>query len=196
MVAGKRLPSPQRREQILDATRRIVVSEGYHAASIERVAAACEITRTVIYQQFGGLAGLLVALIDREVDRAHQGFRRAVAQPAADGDDPFTTAVGGIFDAVDAAPDTWRMLLLPVEGGPPELHERLARARAVVRSYLRNITGDDEDPDLSVRILHAASDELVRLHLTDPSAYPTERLLAQARRVAQAIIRVDSPGRG
>jgi len=190
MGARKRLPSPQRREQILDETRRIVVGEGYHAVSIERVAAACEVTRTVIYQQFGSLAGLLVALIDREVDHAFQGFRRAVARPPAEGDDPFTTAVAGILDAVDAAPDTWRMFMLPAEGGPPELHERLARARAVTRSYLRNITGDDQDPDLSVRILHAAADELVRLHLTDPAAYPAERLLTQARRVAQAMIRV------
>jgi NAD(P)-dependent dehydrogenase (short-subunit alcohol dehydrogenase family) len=42
----------------------------------------------------------------------------------------------GVLDAVDANPATWRMFMLPSEGGPPELYERLAQAQAVVRGYL------------------------------------------------------------
>lgn len=96
--------------------------------------------------------------------------------------------LAGILDAVDAAPATWRMLMLPAEGGPPELHRRLARARAVTRAHLHKITGHHDDPDLSIRVLHALADELVRLRLIDPDDHPVDRLLAQSRRIARACL--------
>lgn len=184
MTTRRRLAGPERRAQILDATRRIVVEQGYEAVTYDRVAEACGVTRTVIYQQFESLPGLLVALIDQEVERAFAGFRDAAARAAQPGQDPYTTALAGILEAIDAAPDTWRMFMLPAEGGPPELHQRLARARATTRSYLGKITGHHADPELSVRVLHAAADEFVRLRLTEPDRFPIERLLAQARRLA------------
>ncbi|MFG2004152.1 TetR/AcrR family transcriptional regulator [Spirillospora sp. NPDC048911] len=188
MTTRRRLSGPQRRAQILDVTCRIVVEQGYHAVTIDRVAEECGVTRTVLYQQFESLPGLLVALIDREVERAFTGFREAAARPVPPGEDPFTSALAGVLDAADAAPATWRMFMFPAEGGPPELHERLAQARAVTRSHLQKITGHHADPDLSIRVLHAVADELVRLRLTDPDAYPADRLLAQARRIAQATL--------
>lgn len=191
MTTRRRLSGPQRRAQILDITCRIVVEQGYHAVTLDRVAEECGVTRTVIYQQFESLPGLLVALIDREVDRAFAGFRRAATRPVAVGEDPFTSALAGVLDAVDEAPATWRMFMLPAEGGPPELHQRLAQARALTRSYLHKITGHHADPELSVRVLHAVADELVRLRLTDPDNHPVDRLLAQARRIAGATLSHD-----
>ncbi|GAA3207345.1 TetR/AcrR family transcriptional regulator [Actinocorallia longicatena] len=187
MTTRRRLSGPERRAQILDATRLIVVEEGYHAVTYDRVAAACGVTRTVIYQQFESLSGLLVAMIDREIEHAFAGFREAVARPLPPGEDPFTHAVAGVLDAVDAAPTTWRLFMLPAEGGPPELHQRLARARAVTRSHLSRITGHHTDPELSIRILHAVADELVRLRLTAPAAHPPSRLLAQARLLSRTL---------
>ncbi|MEO3787256.1 TetR/AcrR family transcriptional regulator [Actinocorallia sp. B10E7] len=188
MTTRRRMSGPQRRAQILDATCRIVVEQGYHAVTFERVAEECGVTRTVLYQQFDTLPGLLVALIDREVEHAFTGFRHAAARPVPSGEDPFTAALAGVLEAVDAAPATWRMFMLPAEGGPPELHQRLARARAVTRSHLQKITGHQDDPDLSIRVLHAVADELVRLRLTDPDTYSVDRLLAQARRIARAAL--------
>jgi AcrR family transcriptional regulator len=193
MTTRRRLSGPQRRAQILDVACRIVVEQGYHAVTMDRVAEECGVTRTVLYQQFKTLPGLLVALIDREVERAFAGFREAVARPVPTGEDPFTSALAGVLAAADAAPATWRMFMLPAEGGPPELHQRLAQARAVTRSHLQRITGHHADPELSIRVLHAVADELVRLRLTDPDAYPVERLLAQARRIAQATLGLRTP---
>ena len=51
-----------RREQILDITHAIVDAEGFHAATINRIATEAGVTRTVIYQQFGDLSRLFVAL--------------------------------------------------------------------------------------------------------------------------------------
>lgn len=182
-VTQYRMPGPQRREQILDVCRDIVAIEGYSAATINRVAADSGVTRTVIYQQFGGHVGMLIALIDREAERAARGFAAAITEnPAAQ--HTFPDAMAGVLAAVDADPATWRMCLMPSEGAPPELYERLDQDRATVRAYITDVirahtqAADIADVELAARTLHAAADEIVRLHLTDPKTYTTQRLVA------------------
>jgi AcrR family transcriptional regulator len=175
------MPGPQRRDQILDACRTVIDTEGFAAATINRIAADCGVTRTVIYQQFVSHAGMLVALIDREWDRAAMGFAEGAGIPGTP-HRTFREGVAGVLAAVDANPATWRLLLMPPEGGPPELFERIATARANVRAYLSERIQTPRgrgvpDVELSARTLHAVLDEIVRLRLTDPAAYPTSRLL-------------------
>lgn len=75
------------------------------------------------------------------------------------------------------------MFLMPSEGGRPELYERLAQARSSVRTYLADAllarARAVPDKDLTVRMIHAASDEIVRLRLSEPDIYTVDRLLAQ-----------------
>lgn len=191
-----------RREQILDAVRDIVDVAGFHAVSLERVAQACGITRTLIYQQFGNLSGMLLAMVDREFERAAQGFLQAGTRPPAKGQSRFAAGVAGVLEAVDAAPATWRMLLMPTQGGPPELYERLSQARTLTRSHLDAglqaadpalATLTNPDRELAIGMLHAMSEELVRLRLQDPAAYTVERLLAQAEWLARALFQRKAP---
>jgi AcrR family transcriptional regulator len=177
-----------RREQILDIAHAIVDARGFHAASVARVASEAGVTRTVVYQQFGDLTGLFIALVDREADRAAHQFSEAVS---GTGDDVLEETFAGVLSAADAHPATWRLFLVPPEGAPPELHERLAAARALVRAYLVEalITIDPDLPDVeyTARILLAAGDELLRLRLANPDEATTERLLAHVARLSEAL---------
>ncbi len=186
----------QRREQIMDAARDLAVAEGFHAATLERIAQACGITKTLIYQQFGNLSGLLLAMVEREFDRAAAGFTAARQRPPQPGQSGFAAGVAGVLEAVDAAPATWRMILLPSQGGPPELYERLDEARRLTREALvadllaadpalASLTNPDHEA--AIALLHAMSEELVRLRLSDPAAFTVERLLAQAEWLAKAM---------
>ena len=69
------------------------------------------------------------------------------------------------------------MFLMPSEGGPPELYERPAQARSSVRTYLADAllarARAVPDKDLTVRMIHAASDEIVRLRLSEPDITPS-----------------------
>lgn len=189
------MSAEDRHEQILDITHAIVDAEGFHAATLNRIAAEAGVSRTVLYQQFGDLPGLFVALVDREACRAGEQFAEAVAQrPEPEDDDgAFTHAFAGVLRAADAHPATWRLFLFPPQGAPPELHERLATAQRLVRGYfmdvLRGINPDIPDPEYTARILNAAGDELLRLRLTDPEAATHERLLAHVRRLTPALLR-------
>ncbi len=179
-----------RREQLLDACAAIVDVEGFHAATVERVASECGVTRTVVYQQFGGLDGMLDALIERASERAGAAFVAATAI----GDEPsIRGAMAGVLAAVDADPATWRMFLVAPQIGPPALSGSLARGRSMIRDVcvaaFERGEGAPEDPELAARMLQVMADELVRLRLADPTVFTTERILAQMDSAAKALLR-------
>lgn len=187
----RRMRASDRREQILDITHAIVDADGFHAATINRIAAEAGVTRTVIYQHFGDLSRLFLALVDREADRAQRQFEHAIAHTGEDAADVFAESFAGVLRAADAHPATWRLFLVPPQGAPPELHERLAAAQALVRAYIANvllaIDPDLPDPDYTARIVNAAGDELLRLRLANPQEATTQRLLAHASRLSLAL---------
>ena len=192
----RRMSVEDRREQILDVTRDLADAEGFYAVTLDRVAGACGITRTVIYQQFGNLSDLLLAMVDREYDRAAESFAQASARASGRGGSRYAAGVAGVLEAVDASPATWRMLLMPSQGGPPELYDRLDQARELTRAHFaqalaREGTGmsakANPDMEMAVHMLLAVSEELVHLRLTDPEAYTTERLIAQAEWLFKAM---------
>ncbi|MGB3895526.1 TetR/AcrR family transcriptional regulator [Mycolicibacter sinensis] len=177
-----------RREQILDVTHAIVDAEGFHAATPNRVAATAGVNRSLIYQQFGSLAGLFVALIDREAGRAAAQFAAAITgteNPEAEG---FLARVfDGVLHAADSHAPTWRLFLFPPQGAPPELHERLARAEAGVRGFLTRellrTLPDLPDPDYTAHVVAAVGRELLQLRLSEPEKASPERLRALLRSI-------------
>ena len=179
-----------RREQLLDATKAIACSRGFHAVSIEGVAREAGISRPIVYGHFGDLQGLLQALVERESARA---LRQLVAVLPTDLDagDPaglLLSALRGYLEVVSDDPQTWRLVLMPPEGAPDVLRDRIESGRAAVLAELAEAVrpgfgsgGGSPDPELTARMLSAFADEAVRLVLTDPERYPPERVLAHAR---------------
>lgn len=188
----RRMRAQERREQILDVTHEIVDAEGFHAATPSRIAEAAGVTRPVLYQQFGDLGALFVALIDREAERAAAQFVDAIAEPGEDADaDPFMHAFDGALRAIDTHPATWRLFLVPPEGAPPELHQRVAVSQDGVRLYLTQqllrLFPDLPDPDYTARIIFATGRELLCLRLTDPEA-TNERLRSVVRHLRNLTV--------
>jgi AcrR family transcriptional regulator len=182
----------ERREQILDTTRAIVGSDGFHAVTIDGVARAAGITRPVVYSHFTDLQGLLGALVARESERALGQLAEIVPTDLAAGDpvDLLMGALRTFLEAVDRDPITWRLVLMPPEGAPESLHEAIAAGRAGVGFQLArfaapNLAGEGgtapPDPELTATLLQAVSEEYARLLLEQPEHYPLDRLLAHAR---------------
>ena len=185
-----RLPAEERRRQLLEVTRSIVAREGFHAVSIEAVARAAGITRPVVYGHFGDLPGLLEALVDQESERALGQLADVLPRDLAAGDprELLLAALRGYLAAVEAEPVTWRLVLMPPEGAPAILRDRIAQGRAAVVAQLAEamrpglgVGRESPDPELTARTLSTLADEAARLLLTDPQRYPSARLLAHAR---------------
>jgi AcrR family transcriptional regulator len=185
-----RLPAAARREQLLDVTKRIVATRGFHAVSIDAVAREAGITRPIVYGHFGDLTGLLEALVERESVRALTQLG-TVLPAALDLTDPRAQLIGALrsyLEAVEADPDTWRLVLMPPEGAPAVLRDRIAVGRSAVVAQMAGSIGSgfgsagaSPDPEITARMLSAIGDECARLVLTDPETYPAERMLAHAR---------------
>jgi AcrR family transcriptional regulator len=184
-----RMSAQDRRRQLLEVTRAIVAERGFHAVSIEAVAREAGITRPVVYGHFTDLPGLLEALVDQESERALGQLAAVLPRDLAAGEPRqlLLGALRGYLEAVQAEPVTWRLVLMPPEGAPPVLRDRIAQGRAAVVVQLAAAmspglgTGrKSPDPELTARTLSALADEAARLLLTDPETYSPERLLKHA----------------
>jgi AcrR family transcriptional regulator len=190
---GPRLSRDQRREQLLDVTKRVVGEEGFHSVSIDRVAREAGISRPIIYEHFGDLGGLLAALLDREGARALRQLMALMPAPPEPGsgvNDSLLGALAAFLDAVHGDPVTWRLMLMPPEGAPPFLRERVDQARATVVAQLTSVLeasgGPDSrvtspDPALTASSLQALADHWARLVLSHPTEFDRARVLRTAR---------------
>jgi AcrR family transcriptional regulator len=188
-----------RRQQLLDTTLDLVVERGFHAVTIEAVAQAAGVTRPIVYKQFTDLPGLVRALVDREEDRAITQLARAI--PNAPGErDPDELLVDGLesyLEAVQEAPKTWRLILLPPEGVPAIFHERTNRTRRNVLRQLEKLVewgirrrgGPDIDSELFARLLMEMAEDSARLLLTQPEKFTIDRIVAFARTLMAAVDR-------
>jgi len=176
-----RMKAPARREQLLDAAKAVVADEGFHGVSIEAVARRAGITRPIVYRHFEDLAALLEALVERETVRALGQLQEFLPRAlGGDSRDALIAALRGYLRAVESDPVTWRLMLVPPEGAPGLLGERIAAGRAAVIAQLGGAI-ESPDPELTARALSALADEAARLLLADPERYPAERSLDHAR---------------
>lgn len=195
-----RLPPAERREQLLDAALELIAEEGYAAVSIDAVARRVGVSRPVVYSVFSDLGALLEALLAREEERVLAQLATAV--PTTLGDrDPDEVVVDGIMaflGAVAENPMSWRLVLLPLEGTPGSLRERVERSRGAVVEQVERLVAwglerrggpDGIDVELFARIIVVLGEEAGRLVLTDPERFPPERHGRMAAKLLAAISR-------
>jgi AcrR family transcriptional regulator len=197
------MTAEERREQLLDVTKAMVDERGFHAVSIEAVAREAGITRPVVYGHFADLQTLLEALVEREGERALAQLAKVLPTDLTEGDprEKLLAALRGYLEAAQADPVTWRLVLMPPEGAPDVLRERVASGRAAVVAALAATIGESgaapgresPDPELTARMMSVLSDESVRLVLTDPEQFPPERILEHARWFLR-LLAVDEQG--
>src|ERR1700736_4739744 len=174
---SRRMTAPDRRRQILDVAAAMVADQGFHNVSIEAVAQAAGISRPVVYEHFGDLAGLLEAVIAQVGERALTQLA-AVMPSRSSSEDPrerLLACLGGYLEAARTDPATWRLVLMPPEGAPESLRARIAVGRSAVVAQLadtvRGGLGSGErspDPELTAAMLSWTADESVGLMLTQP----------------------------
>jgi AcrR family transcriptional regulator len=187
-----RLPRAERREQLLDVTKAIVGEHGLHAVSIDRVAREAGVSRPIIYEHFSDLGGLMNALLDREGNRALEQLTSFMPgeAPGRKVLDVLVAALTGYLDAVQSDPVTWRLVLMPPEGVPEFLQERIAQARAAVVAQLARLIEQayeplggqrSPDPELTATSMSALADHWARLVLTEPERFGSDRILVHAK---------------
>src|SRR5947209_5084178 len=70
------------RERLIDAAFDVFAERGFHAASVDDVAATAGFSIGALYSNFAGKEDLFLAVFDRHLDWARQTFGAAGAPPA------------------------------------------------------------------------------------------------------------------
>jgi AcrR family transcriptional regulator len=186
-----RLAPEERRRQLLDAALEVLVTEGLDALSVEAVARRAGVTRPVVYDQFGDLDRLLLALVDREQEAALRPLLAIVGDDPGEVD-PDAFLVDGVrsfLRAVREEPRTWRLVLMPPDGGSPEVRARIERSRQAITDRVAGLLAWGIErrggpigisAALYARLLVAAGEDAARLVLSDPDRFSPERLAEMA----------------
>lgn len=201
-----RLPPEERRTQLLDAALEEVAEQGLPGVSIEGIARRAGVTRPVVYGVFADLGELMNALLEREESRALAQVASAMpSMPAGDAaadarepDEIVVDALSTFLHAVADNPLTWRLILLPVEGTPRSLRDRVERTRGQLLEQIEALVAwgidrrggpHDVEVELLARSMLALSEEAGRLVLTRPEEFTPERVAEFAQALLAKIAR-------
>ena len=170
------MPRALREQLILDVAGRVFADCGYHAASMDELAARAGVSKPMLYTYFGSKEGLYVAYIHRT---GRELLDRLVA--AGERDDPPLTRlqlrIREFFAFVEEYRDGWRVLFGEVASNRP-LAEEVAELRRQIAETVRRMVEASlpEDagvpPALSDGIAHAivgAGESLANWWLEHPA---------------------------
>ncbi|MFC4945166.1 TetR/AcrR family transcriptional regulator [Pseudonocardia sp. GCM10023141] len=193
-----RVPAAQRRTELLDAALHLVVSAGHNAVTMDAVAERVGVSKPVVYGVFANRAELLDALLRREQEAAlHQLAAvlpgRLDDRPGAEPGAQLAGVLDGFLQAVLAAPDRWRCIVVPMPDMPVAFHAArqqarsglLRRAEDVAAAYLGRVGAPAElAPDIVAHTVVTLFEMAARLVLDEPESYRPDRFAAAIRAAA------------
>lgn len=189
-----RLSIEVRREQVLDAALEIIVEDGYAAASMEAIARRVDIAKPVVYNAFGDRQKLLMALLERQEERAFAALAAAMPPRAADSapEGALISWATTLATSIHEQPTIWRLMLLPADGTPEIVRAHVDEGRQFALNQLRGVIAeylDDTDIDAEVAAVAvlAMAEGLAAKLITEPDAYPPERVVGFAKGALRLI---------
>lgn len=195
------MPPQERREQLLDAALSLIVERGYGGVTMEGVARAAGVTKPVVYDLFGSLGRLLLALNEREEEAAFADLAQVLPSLPLDSD-PDQLLVEGLvafLTTVASNPDRWRLILLPSDGTPELVRDHIAQGRRQVLGQLEALVGwgleqrggpKELDVELAARAIMALGEGAARLVLTEPDRFAPDRFRSFAATLLEGLPRV------
>ena len=151
--AGTRgVPRRVREQSILDAAGQ-VFARGYHAASMDEIAALAGVSKPMLYAYFGSKEGLYVAY----VDRTGRELLDRLAGATTPSDQPTVRLRAGILEFlafIEQHRDGWQVLFGEVTSFGPVVEEVAALRQQIARWIMAVLEGatraQGNEPDVAV----------------------------------------------
>ncbi|MFJ9035720.1 TetR/AcrR family transcriptional regulator [Streptomyces sp. NPDC102406] len=180
----KRVPRPEREQQIIDVAVRVFAKRGYHAASVDEIAELAGISKPMVYLYLESKEGLFLACLRREAKRLVAAFQEA-ARGA--GTAPELRLYGGLsafFAFVAEHRDSWVVLHRQASELSEAIATAVAEARRAVMAEVAGLVRDGitdsgrggrlgaEDADFVAHALVGAADSLTDWMERNPGQGP------------------------
>ncbi|MCF4167627.1 TetR/AcrR family transcriptional regulator [Zavarzinia compransoris] len=130
----RRVPRAEREAQMLKAAAGLFATQGYHATSMDDVAAACGVTKPMVYSYFGSKDGLITALLERTGNRLLTVLAAQVGEtdPAA----RLRATVRALIGELYAETANWQVVLTAVRGDGPVAEKARGYRSALIQLSL------------------------------------------------------------
>jgi len=183
----------------------VFARDGFHAATLDDIAAEAGLTKGAIYSNFAGKRELFLALLEEQVTRRTQIARTALSGtprgPGAEVPSP-TAALADRLGRLAAAEPDWQLLYIEFwlfAMRDPDAHRLLTAARRRLRQTIAELAEEMEqrfgrDTGISgtrwATIVLGLSNGLALERLIDPEAVPDDLLATVLDRL---IVRPPAP---
>lgn len=184
-------------ELILQATARVLVSEGYEACTTNRVARVAGVSIGSVYQYFPHKESLVVAVMERHLEQLRDALAaRLLALGAADLATAVREMIRGLLEAQRLQPRLHRVLLeqVPRIGALRRLHELHGQYQPLVAAWLeanRAQVGVDKPQVAAWVLIGAVEGVLTRVMIERPGWLEQGVLEEQLTRLVLSYL---SPG--
>lgn len=136
---------------MLKAAASLFAAQGYHATSMDDVAAACGVTKPMVYSYFGSKDGLITTLLERTGNRmlAVLAEQAAEADPAARLRGTVRALIGELY----AETANWQVVLMTMRGDGPVAEKARGYRSALIQLSLITLAAlrDPAMPDAVAR---------------------------------------------
>src|SRR5437762_1923985 len=113
-----RVPRPVRERQMVEAADRVFTERGYDGVSMDEIAAACGVTKPMLYAYFGSKEGLFAACGLAAGEHLRERLREVAGDPSGTPEQLLWRGLLVIFQRIGEVRDTW-MRLYPPDGPAP-----------------------------------------------------------------------------
>jgi AcrR family transcriptional regulator len=138
-TARRRVPRPEREQQMLEAADRVFARRGYQAASMDEIAAEVGVTKPMLYAYFGSKEGLYLATVQRAGEMLAQRLRDAAEGGPAE---RLEAGVHAFFAFVDERRSGWAVLYREASAGGGPVAARVASLRTAVAATVSQLLGE------------------------------------------------------
>ncbi|WP_300342763.1 TetR/AcrR family transcriptional regulator [Nesterenkonia sp.] len=138
----KRLPREQRRRQLLDCALQVFVAKGYHAASMDDIAEAAEVSKPVLYQHFPGKHELFLDLLDTHLSQLRDELTSALSE-AETNKERVTGTVTTFYEFIAREDEAYRLVFAAGMDHDEEVSDRLERFHDAMAAAIAEVIADD-----------------------------------------------------
>lgn len=161
----RRMSRVERREQLLDAARELIRSEGADSLTLARIADRAGVTKPLVYQHFGTKAAVLAELYRGFKVRTHEALDTALAETPSNLNQVSRVIADAYIDCIDAESTE-----IPGVGGAlsgsaesERIREEADRAfSARCRTALERFTSEGTVPDAALYAILGAAEGIAR----------------------------------
>lgn len=143
-MAGKRLPTRERKEQIIGVTLQLIAQHGVTGTTLARIAAAIGVTTPALYAHFSGRKEILLAALDELVKRRTASHRLRTEGNGLER----LRRIGLAHTAFVSSPeDTSVLALFGLISAPPEegLREAVAAKHLLLVDEIANVVREGQE---------------------------------------------------